>query len=90
MPLAEGGEEAVILRRAGARGVDAVWDEESWRSEATGRRVVVLVRGGRVLGGSAWAVFSYRNATSVESSLKEPKRVGRDFERALEKIGGAI
>jgi hypothetical protein len=66
------------------------------RSEATARSDRPLgdgrvgERGGRGVGGSAWAVFSYRKATKVESSLKGPRRFGRDLERTLEKIGGAI
>ena len=58
LPSAGGG--LVILGEAGVRGEDTgVEAAESWRSEGTGRRVVVLGRrGGSVLGGSAWAVFS--------------------------------
>lgn len=91
---------AVLETEAGSKPRGDVGDRVALleRSEATARRgrllgdwrVVVGDRGGRGVGGSACAVFSYRKATRLESSLKGPNRFCRDLERTLAKIGGAI
>ena len=64
-----------LLGLTGVRGVAGLDGmEESGRLARSGLR-----GGGRMMGGSAWIVSSYLNATKLESSLNGTSTAGRDL-----------